>query len=243
MNRACLVGRLTKSPELRYTPNGKATCDFTLAVDRKFKNAQGEKETDFLNCKVPPYKDKLAELCANYLSKGKLAAIEGQIQVRTYTDNDGKKHWVTEIIAEDVTFLSPKDEGSQPPTQPPAQNTAPPYGAPLQYGQPPAQSYPPPGAPQYPGQFAPPGYTGQPPAQGYGQPPQGYMPPPPGYQGAPPQAPPQGYGQPPGQHPNMPNPNFPQPTQQQQSPQTLPPGAVDVNQLGRQVSLDDDIPF
>lgn len=248
LNRLVLIGRLTKDPELHYTPNGKATCDFTLAVDRKFKNAQGEKETDFFNCKVPPFKDKLAELCANYLAKGKLVSIDGSIQIRTYNDSNGQKHWVTEAICEDVTFLSPKDEGSHPPAQPPAQNTAPPYGTPPQYGQPPAQPYQQPGAPPYPGQYAPPGYTGQPPAQGYQAPPQGYMPPPPGYQGAPPQQTPPGYGQPPaGQHPNMPNPNFPPPTQQQQwtgnPPQTLPPGAVDVNQLGRQVSLDDDIPF
>ncbi|TGE35908.1 single-stranded DNA-binding protein [Desulfosporosinus fructosivorans] len=243
LNRLVLIGRLTKDPELRHTPNGKATCDFTLAIDRKFKNAQGEKETDFINCKVPPYKDKLAELCAQYLSKGKLASIDGSMQVRTYNDSNGQKHWVTEAICEDVHFLSPKDEGAQTHTQQPAQNNVPPYGAPPQYGQPPAQHPPyqqapyqqppvqqPQGEPPYPGQYAPPGYAGQPPSQGYQQPPQGYMPPPPGYQG---QAP-QGYSQHQGQIPQWLGGNPPQ----------NPPGATPASKFGHQVNINpDDIPF
>jgi len=108
LNRVILIGRLTKDPELRYTPNGVAVTNFTLAVDRNFKNAQGEKETDFFSCSV--FK-QLAELCANYLAKGKLASIDGRIQIRTYNDKDGQKHWVTEIIGESVQFLSPKDGG------------------------------------------------------------------------------------------------------------------------------------
>ena len=110
LNRVVLIGRLTKDPELRYTPNGVAITNFTLAVERNFKNAQGEKETDFFNCQV--FK-QLAELCANYLAKGKLASIDGRIQIRTYNDKDGQKHWVTEIIGENVQFLSPKGESSQ----------------------------------------------------------------------------------------------------------------------------------
>jgi len=94
---------------LRYTPNGVAVANFTLAVDRNYKNAQGERETDFLSCVV--YR-QLAELVANYLAKGKLAAVDGRIQVRSYNAQDGQKRWVTEIIAEDVRFLSPKDSGS-----------------------------------------------------------------------------------------------------------------------------------
>ncbi len=108
LNRVVLIGRLTKDPELRYTPNGVAVTNFTLAVERNFKNAQGEKETDFFTCAV--YK-QLAELCANFLAKGKLASIDGRIQIRTYNDKDGQKHWVTEIIGENVQFLSPKDGG------------------------------------------------------------------------------------------------------------------------------------
>lgn len=109
LNRIVLIGRLTRDPELRYTPNGVAVTNFTLAVDRNFKNAQGEKETDFIPCVV--YK-QLAELCANYLAKGKLASVDGRIQIRTYNNKDGQKVWVTECIAENVQFLSPKDSGS-----------------------------------------------------------------------------------------------------------------------------------
>ncbi len=108
LNRVVLIGRLTKDSELTYTPSGVAVCKFTLAVDRNFKNAQGEREADFLPVVV--YR-KLAELCANYLEKGKMAAVDGRIQIRTYTAQDGQKRWVTEIIAENVRFLSPKDGG------------------------------------------------------------------------------------------------------------------------------------
>jgi single-strand DNA-binding protein len=108
LNRVVLIGRLTKDPELRYPPNGVSVTNFTLAVERNFKNAQGEKETDFFTCVV--YK-QLAELCANFLAKGKLASVDGRIQIRTYNDKDGQKHWVTEIIGENVQFLSPKDSG------------------------------------------------------------------------------------------------------------------------------------
>ncbi|MHB8073496.1 single-stranded DNA-binding protein [Desulfosporosinus fructosivorans] len=109
LNRVVLIGRLTKDPELRYSPSGVAVTNFTLAIDRKFKNAQGERETDFIPCVM--FK-QLAELCANYLAKGKLASVDGRIQIRTYNDKDGQKRWVTEVVAEDVHFLSPKDGGS-----------------------------------------------------------------------------------------------------------------------------------
>jgi len=109
LNRVVLIGRLTRDPELRYSPSGVAVTNFTLAVDRKFKNAQGERETDFIPCVA--FK-QLAELCANYLAKGKLASVDGRIQIRTYNDKDGQKRWATDVIAEDVHFLSPKDGGS-----------------------------------------------------------------------------------------------------------------------------------
>ena len=108
LNRVVLIGRLTRDPELRYSPSGVAVTNFTLAIDRKFKNAQGEKEADFIPCVA--FK-QLAELCANYLAKGKLVSVDGRIQVRTYNDKDGQKRWVTEVITEDVHFLSPKDSG------------------------------------------------------------------------------------------------------------------------------------
>ncbi|WP_368293444.1 single-stranded DNA-binding protein [Dehalobacter sp. TBBPA1] len=109
LNRVVLIGRLTKDPELRYTPNGVAVASFTLAVDRNYKNSQGEKETDFIPCVVFR---QLAELCANYLAKGKLAAVDGRIQVRSYDGQDGQKRWVTEVLGENVRFLSPKDNNA-----------------------------------------------------------------------------------------------------------------------------------
>jgi len=108
-NKTVLIGRLTKSVELRYTTNGNATCSFTLACERKMKGADGNKETDFLNISVPPFRAKLAELCSEYLDKGRLAMVEGEIQTRNYNDTEGKKHYITEICAETVKFLSPKD--------------------------------------------------------------------------------------------------------------------------------------
>ncbi|CAA7599789.1 Nucleic acid-binding, OB-fold [Acididesulfobacillus acetoxydans] len=109
LNRVVLIGRLTKDPELRYTQNGVAVATFSLAVDRKYKNAQGERETDFIP--VVTYR-QLAELCSNYLAKGKLAAVDGRIQVSSYTGQDGQRRWSTEVVAEDVRFLSPKEGSS-----------------------------------------------------------------------------------------------------------------------------------
>jgi single-strand DNA-binding protein len=123
LNRTVLVGRLTKDPELRYTPNGVAVTNLTLAVERNFKNAQGEKETDFINCVI--YRQS-AEFAANYLAKGKLAAIDGRIQVRNYTDKESQKRYVTEVVGDNIYPLSPRErEGSD--SQPSA-NTAKPFG-------------------------------------------------------------------------------------------------------------------
>lgn len=105
-NRVILIGRLTRDPELRYTPNGVAVASFTLAVDRNYKNSKGEKETDFIPCVVFR---QLAELCANYLAKGKLAAVDGRLQIRFYETKDGQRRWVTEVVAENVRFLSPRN--------------------------------------------------------------------------------------------------------------------------------------
>ncbi len=109
LNRIILIGRLTRDPELRYTPNGTAVATFTLAVDRRRTNKQGEKETDFINIVTW---GKLAENCGNYLSKGKLAAVDGELHIRTYDGQDGHTRWVTEVVADNVRFLSPKDHGA-----------------------------------------------------------------------------------------------------------------------------------
>lgn len=110
LNRAILIGRLTKDPELKYTPSGKAVTSFTLAVDRTFSGQDGKKEADFIN--VVTW-NKLAETSANYLKKGRLTAVEGRIQIRNYDNNEGKKVYVTEIIADNVRFLESSGQGSQ----------------------------------------------------------------------------------------------------------------------------------
>jgi single-strand DNA-binding protein len=106
MNRVVLVGRLTKDPDLRYTPNGVPVATFTLAVNRTFTNQQGEKETDFINCVVWR---RPAENVANFLKKGSLAGVDGRIQTRNYEGQDGKRVYVTEVMAESVQFLEPKN--------------------------------------------------------------------------------------------------------------------------------------
>ncbi|NLP50379.1 single-stranded DNA-binding protein [Bacillus sp. RO1] len=108
LNRVVLVGRLTKDPELRYTPSGVAVATFTLAVNRTFQNQQGEREADFINCVVWR---KQAENAANFLKKGSLAGVDGRVQTRNYEGQDGKRVYVTEIVAESVQFLEPKGSG------------------------------------------------------------------------------------------------------------------------------------
>ncbi|MFB5268209.1 single-stranded DNA-binding protein [Paenibacillus enshidis] len=108
MNRVILIGRLTKDPELRYTPAGVAVTQFTLAVDRPFQTQGGQRETDFIPVVVWR---QLAETCANYLRKGRLTALEGRIQVRNYQNNEGKRVYVTEVIADNVRFLESNRNG------------------------------------------------------------------------------------------------------------------------------------
>ncbi len=103
LNRVILIGRLTRDPELRYTPSGVAVTQFTLAVDRPFTNQQTrEREADFIN--IVTWR-QLAETCANYLRKGRLTAVEGRMQVRNYDNNEGRKVYVTEVVADNVRFL------------------------------------------------------------------------------------------------------------------------------------------
>lgn len=111
LNRVILIGRLVRDPELRFTPNGKAVCQFTLAVDRQYAGADGERQADFINIVVW---GKAGESSAQYLAKGKLAAVDGRLQIRTYFDQkDGEKRWATEVIAENVRFLSPADKQTE----------------------------------------------------------------------------------------------------------------------------------
>lgn len=103
MNRAILIGRLTKEPELKATASGVSVCTFTLAVDRRFK--QEGPEADFIPVVV--WRTQ-AENCAKYLHKGSQASVCGSIQTRSYDDKNGNKVYVTEINAEEVQFLTPK---------------------------------------------------------------------------------------------------------------------------------------
>lgn len=98
LNKVILIGRLTRDPELRYTPNGTAVCRFTLAVNRRFNREQ----TDFID--VVAWRG-LAENCANYLGKGRLAAVDGSLQVRSYETQDGQKRKAAEVVADDIRFL------------------------------------------------------------------------------------------------------------------------------------------
>jgi len=102
LNRVILIGRLTRDPELRYTPSGVAVTQFTLAVDRPFTNQQNQREADFIP--IVTWR-QLAETCANYLRKGRLTAVEGRIQVRSYDNNEGRRVYVTEVVADNVRFL------------------------------------------------------------------------------------------------------------------------------------------
>lgn len=109
MNRTILVGRLTKDPELRFTPSGTAVATFTLAVNRTFTNQAGEREADFINVVV--WK-RPAENTADFLKKGSLAGVDGRIQTRNYEGQDGKRVYVTEVVAESVQFLEPRGQSN-----------------------------------------------------------------------------------------------------------------------------------
>ena len=120
LNRIVLIGRLTQDPELRYTSTGTAVASFTLAVDRMRKNAAGERETDFINIVVW---QKQAESCAQYLHKGRMAAVDGRLQIRTYENREGQKVRIAEVVAETVRFLDRGDASSQPTAPMVAQNS------------------------------------------------------------------------------------------------------------------------
>jgi single-strand DNA-binding protein len=105
LNRVVLVGRLTKDPDLRYTPNGVAVANFTIAVNRPFSNQQGNREADFINCVVWR---RAAENLANFMKKGSLVGVDGRLQSRSFDGQDGKRVFVTEVVADSVQFLETK---------------------------------------------------------------------------------------------------------------------------------------
>ena len=107
MNKAILIGRLTRDPELRYTSSNRAVCQFTVAIDRPFTNqASGQREADFIN--VVAW-DKTGENVGKYMTKGRLIAVEGRIQTRSYDNNEGRKVYVTEVVANNVQFLESRN--------------------------------------------------------------------------------------------------------------------------------------
>jgi len=119
LNRIILVGRLTADVKLKYTQSGKAVANFTLAVNRPFKNAQGETDADFIMCQAW---GKQAENLAQYMGKGSQIGIDGRIQTRSYEGQDGKRVYVTEVVADNVQFLEPKKQGNQQQPQQQAQH-------------------------------------------------------------------------------------------------------------------------
>lgn len=109
INNTVLVGRLTKEPDLRYTNNGTATASFTLAVNRSFKNASGDREADFINCVIWR---KSAETLANYAHRGTLLGVTGRIQTRNYENQQGQRVYVTEVVVENFQLLESKNSNS-----------------------------------------------------------------------------------------------------------------------------------
>ena len=105
LNRIILIGRLTRDPELRYVPSGHHVASFTLAVDRPFANQQGERQTDFID--IVAWR-RLAEQVTQHLNKGRLVAVEGRLQIRSYETQDGQKRKAAEVVADAVRFLDRK---------------------------------------------------------------------------------------------------------------------------------------
>ncbi len=111
MNKAILIGNLTRDPELRTTSNGTPVCTFTIAINRRFANQQGVREADFLS--IVTWR-QLAELCHRYLAKGRKVAVEGSLQSRSYDAQDGTKRYVVEVVADQVEFLSSPQGQAEP---------------------------------------------------------------------------------------------------------------------------------
>ena len=109
INNVVLVGRLTKDPDLRYTGNGTPVTSFTLAVNRDFKNADGQQEADFINCVIWR---KSAETLANTVRKGQQIGVVGRVQTRSYDNQQGQRVFVTEIVADRFNYLEKREQGN-----------------------------------------------------------------------------------------------------------------------------------
>lgn len=106
-NQVVLIGRMTKDPDLRFTPEGNAVSNFTLALNRTFKNADGEYDADFVNCIVWR---KTAEITADFCQKGSLVGVSGRIQSRNFENKEGKRIYITEVVVDNIRFLNKKKD-------------------------------------------------------------------------------------------------------------------------------------
>ncbi len=122
VNKAILIGRLGKDPEVRYTPDGTMVTNFNLATDEQWKDKNGEKVQKTEWHRIVTF-GKLAEICGNYLVKGKLIFVEGRIQTRSWEDKDGVKRFTTEIVANDMKMLDSKGQTKADVPNPEAFNT------------------------------------------------------------------------------------------------------------------------
>jgi len=114
LNRVTLIGRLTADPELRYTGAGVPVANFRIAVDRSFSSASGERQTDFIN--IVAWRQR-AEFAANYLTKGRLVAVDGRLQIREWTTQDGQRRRTAEVVADELHGLDRRrEEGAEPPS-------------------------------------------------------------------------------------------------------------------------------
>lgn len=120
MNKVYLIGNLTRDPDMRSTQTGISVCNFTIAVNRRAKDANGNQQADFFN--IVAWRN-LADLCGQYLVKGRKVAVVGAIQTRTYETQDGQKRTAVDIVADEVEFLSQAQGGAQAAYAPPAQTS------------------------------------------------------------------------------------------------------------------------
>ena len=130
MNRIMLLGRLTKDPEIRYTPSGACVAQFTLAVDRPYTK-DGSREADFIPCVTW---GKTSETIGNYVHKGQRLLVEGRLQIRSYDGKDGQKRWVTEVIANSVQFLDYSKGSDKPAKSAPKKQGFESFGQEVPYG-------------------------------------------------------------------------------------------------------------
>jgi single-strand DNA-binding protein len=129
VNKVILIGNLGKDPEVRFTPGGQAVANFTIATNESWTDKQGQKQERTEWHRIVVW-GKLAELCGEYLSKGRQCFVEGRLQTREWTDKEGKKNYTTEVVAQNVQFLGSRGEGAGAGPRSRSQNGAQDYGSP-----------------------------------------------------------------------------------------------------------------